>query len=103
MYSRFSWHYYISDVDNWSYVHWLHEHDINPQTNVHYGSLKPLGNSFIQQVLKTKWDVLVYQRYIYLVKPALGPPKNLLYVSKAEDAVITRLRIGHKGTSSLWD
>ena len=37
----------------------------------------------------------------YLVKPTLGPPKKFQHLTRAEEVVITRLRIGHtKATKS---
>ena len=39
--------------------------------------------------------------YSYLVKPTLGPPKKFQHLTRAEELVITRLRIGHtKATKS---
>ena len=54
--------------------------------------MKPLVNSYIQKLVQTKWDVAVHGRDLYLVKPTL---------TRAEEVVITRLRIGHtKATKS---
>ena len=48
-----------------------------------------------------KWDVAVHGRDIYLLKPTLGPPKKFQYIARAEEVVITRLRICHtKATKS---
>ena len=55
----------------------------------------PLVNSYIQKLVQTKWDVSVHGRDLYLVKPTLGPPKKFQHLTRAEEAVITRLRIGH--------
>ena len=75
------------------------DHDINSLTTVHYADLKPLVNSYIKQEVQTKLDVSIHGRDLYLVKPALGPPKKFL--TRAEKVVITRLRIGHtKATKS---
>ena len=50
---------------------------------------------------QTKWDVAVHGRDLYLVKPTLGPPKKFQHLTRAEEVVITRLRIGHtKATKS---
>ena len=39
--------------------------------------------------------------YLYLVKPTLGPPKKFQHLTRAEEVVITRLRVGHtKATKS---
>ena len=52
-------------------------------------------------VVQTKWDVAVHVRDLYLVKPTLGPPKKFQHLTKAEEVVITRLRIGQtKATKS---
>ena len=51
--------------------------------------------------VQTKWDVAVHGRDLYLVKPTLGPPKKFQHLTRAEEVVITRLRIGHtKATKS---
>ena len=40
-------------------------------------------------------------RYLYLLKRTLEPPKRFRHLTRAEEAVITRLRIGHtKATKS---
>ena len=40
-------------------------------------------------------------RDLYFVKPTLGPPKKFQHLTRAEEVVITRLRIGHtKATKS---
>ena len=63
--------------------------------------MKPLVNSYIQKLVQTKWDVAVHGRDLYLVKPTLGPPKKFQHLTRAEEVVITRLRIGHtKATNS---
>ena len=74
------------------------DQDIDPLANVHYTDMKPLVNSYIQKLIQTKWDVAVH---IYLVKPTLGPTKKFQHLTRAEEVVITRLRIGHtKATKS---
>ena len=66
-----------------------------------YTDMKPLVNSYIQKLVQTKWDVSVHGRDLYLVKPTLGPPKKFQHLTRAEEVVITRLRIGHtKATKS---
>ena len=77
------------------------DQDIDPLTSVHYTDLKPLVNSYIQQLVQTKWDVAIHGRDLYLVKPTLGQPKKFQHLTRAEEVVITRLRIGHtKATKS---
>ena len=77
--------------------------DIDPLASVHYTDMKPLVNSYIQMLVQTKWDVAVHGRYLYLVKPTLGPPKKFQHLTRAEEVVITRLRIGHtKATKSPY-
>ena len=77
------------------------DQEIDPLAGVHYTGLKPLVNSYIQQLVQTKWDVSVYSRDLYLVKPTLGQPKKFQRLTRAEEVVITRLRIGHtKATKS---
>ena len=74
---------------------------LDPLARVHYADLKPLINSYIQQLLQIKWDVSVHGRDLYLLKPILGSPKKFQYLTRAEEVVITRLRIGHtKATKS---
>ena len=70
------------------------DHDIDPLASVHCADLKPLINSFIQQI-QTKWHVVVQGRDLYLLKPTLGPPTKFQHLTRAEKVVITRLRIGH--------
>ena len=66
-----------------------------------YIYMKPLVNSYIQKLVQTKWDVAVHGRDLYLVKPTLGPLKKFQHLTRAEEVVITRLRIGHtKATKS---
>ena len=77
------------------------DQDIDPLASVHYTGLKPLVNSYIQKLVQTKWDVAVHGRDLYLVKPTLGLPNKFQYLTRAEEVVITRLRIGHtKATKS---
>ena len=72
-----------------------------PLANVHYTDMNSLVNSYFQKLVQTKWDVAVHVRDIYLVKPTLGPPKKFRHLTRAEEVVITRLRIGHtKATKS---
>ena len=76
------------------------DQDIDPLASVYYTDLKPLVNSFIQQLVQTKWGVAVHGTDLYLVKPTLGPPKKFQHLTRAEEVVITRLRIGHTKTTS---
>ena len=50
-------------------------------------------HSYIQKLVQTKWDVAVHGRD--LVKPTLEPPKKFQHLTRAEEVVIIRLRIGH--------
>ena len=62
----------------------------------------------LSPVLKQRYLVVVcpaptqiHGRDLYLVKPTLGPPKKFQHLTRAEEVVITRLRIGHtKATKS---
>ena len=75
--------------------------EIDPLAGVHYTDLKQLVNSYIQQLVQTKWDVAVHGRDLYLVKPTLGQSKKFQRLTRAEEVVITRLWIGHtKATKS---
>ena len=50
---------------------------------------------------KTKWDIAVHGRDLYLVKPTLRPLKKFQHLTTTEEVIITRLRIGHtKATKS---
>ena len=42
------------------------DHDIDPLARVHYADLKPLINSYIQQLVQIKWDVSIHGRYLSL-------------------------------------
>ena len=64
-------------------------------TTVSYADLKPVVNSYIQQEVQIKWDVSIHGRDLYLLKPTLGPPRKFKHMTRAEEIVITRLRIGH--------
>ena len=70
------------------------DRDIDPLVGVHYADLKPRVN-YIQQLVQIKWDVAVHGRDLYFVKPTLGPQKKFQHLTRAEEVVITRLRIGH--------
>ena len=77
------------------------DHDIDPLATVHYADLKPVVNSYIQQEVQIKWDVSAHGTDLYLLKLTLGPPKKFKHLTRAEEVVITRLRIGHtKATKS---
>ena len=78
------------------------DHDVDPLATVHYADLKPVVNSYIQQPeVQIKLDVSIHGRDLYLLKPTLGPPKKFKHLTRAEEVVITRLRIGHtKATKS---
>ena len=77
------------------------DHDIDPMTTVHYADLEPLVNSYIKQEVQNKWHVSIQGRDLYLVKPTLEPPKKFQHLTRAEEVVITQLRIGHtKATKS---
>ena len=77
------------------------DQDIDPLASVQYTYMKPLVNSYIQTLVQTKWGVAVQGRDLYLVKPTLGPLKKSQHLTRAEEVVVTRLRIGHtKATKS---
>ena len=70
------------------------DQDIDPLASVHYTDMKPLVNSYIQKLVQTKWDVSVHGRDLYLLK-------KFQPLTRAEEDVITRPRIGHtKSTES---
>ena len=76
-------------------------HDIDPLANVQHADLKPLVNSYIQQLVQIKWDVAVHGRDLYLLKRTLGPGKKFQPLTRTEEVVITRLWIDHtKATKS---
>ena len=58
-------------------------HDIDPLATVHYADLKPVVNSYI------------HGRDLYLLKPTFGSPMKFKHLTRVEEVVITRLRIGH--------
>ena len=77
------------------------DHGIDPLTTVHFADLKPLVNSYVQQEVQIKGYVSIHGRDLYLLKPTLGPPKRFRHLTRIEEVVITRLRIGHtKATKS---
>ena len=47
------------------------------------------------------WCSCTTQKSLYLVKPTVGPPNKFHHLTRAEEVVITRIRIGHtKATKS---
>ena len=78
------------------------DQDIDPLASVHYTGLKPLVNSYIHQLVRTKWDADVHPRDLYLLKPTLGPPKKFQHLTRAEEVVTTRFRIGHTKSHILY-
>ena len=68
---------------------------IAPLESVYYADLKPLLNSYIWQLVQVKWDVAVHCRYLYLLKPTLGPLQKFQYLTRTKEVVNTRLRFGH--------
>ena len=75
------------------------DQDIDPLASVHYTDMKPLVIFYIQKLVQTKWDVAVHGRDLYILKPTPGPPKKFQHLTRAEEVVITRLRIGHTKTT----
>ena len=71
------------------------DQDVDPLASVHYTDLKPLVNSYIQQLVQTKWDVAMHGQDLYLGKPILEQPKKFQHLTRAEEVVITQLQIGH--------
>ena len=71
------------------------DQDIDPLVSVHYTDMKPLVNSYIEKLVQTKWDIAVHGRDFYLGTPTPGPQKKFQHLTRAEEVVITRLRIGH--------
>ena len=76
------------------------DQDIDPLARVHYTDFKPLVNSYIHQLVQTKWDAAVHGRDLYLVKPTLGPPKKFQHLTRTEEVVISRLRNVHTKAKS---
>ena len=68
------------------------DHDIDPLANVHHADLKPLVNSYISSWFKSSG---LYMVVTYILKPTLGQPNKFQHLTRAEQVVITRLRIGH--------
>ena len=46
-------------------------------------------------------DTVSMGQHLYLVKPTMGPPKKFQHLARAEDVVITRLRIGQTKASKV--
>ena len=65
------------------------DHDIYPLTSVHYADLKSFVHSCIQQ------RVSMHGRDVYIVKPTLRPPDESQHLTRDEEVVVTRLRLGH--------
>ena len=45
--------------------------------------------------VQIKRDVTIHGRDLYLLKPTLGPPRKFKHLTRTEEVVITRLRMGH--------
>ena len=65
----------------------------DPLASVHCEDLKPLVNSYIQQLVEIKYDVAVYGRYLYLSNTRAT--EKFQHLTRNEEVVIIRLRIGH--------
>ena len=50
------------------------DHDIGTLANVFCADLKPLVNTYMHEFVQTRWDVSGHGKYLYLLKPTLGPP-----------------------------
>ena len=61
------------------------DHDMDPLVSIHYADVKPLVNSYTQQLVQVKWDVAVDGRDIYLLKPTLGVSKTFQHLTRAEE------------------
>ena len=48
------------------------DQDIDPLARVDYTDMKPLVNSYIRNLVQTKWDVAVHGRDLYVMKPTLA-------------------------------
>ena len=46
--------------------------DIDPLASIHYTDWKPLVNSYIQQLVQTRWDVALHVRDLYLINQHWG-------------------------------
>ena len=69
--------------------------EIDPRLDIHYADLKPQVNAYVQQLIQVKWDVEVHGTDLYLIKPNLAQPIKYKHLTRAEEVVMTRLRIGH--------
>ena len=69
--------------------------NIDPQVKVHYADLKPLIFQYAQKLAQDKWNTSMKGRALYELKPKLGPPKTFDNLTRAEEVIITRLRLGH--------
>ena len=59
------------------------------------------GNSYIQQLVQIKWDVVTYGKNVYLLKPTLWPSTKSQHLTRADEVVIIRLWIKHtEGTKA---
>ena len=53
------------------------DQDIDPLASIHYTDLKPLVNSYIQQLVQTKWDVAVHGRYLLSSETNTGATEEI--------------------------
>ena len=49
---------------------------IDPLASIHYTDWKPLVNSYIQQLVQTRWDVALHVRDLYLINQHWGNRRN---------------------------
>ena len=78
----------LREMKEWTSQKKTLDHDIDPLASVHYADLKPLVNSFIQQLVHIKSDVAIHGRDLHLLRPTLGPPKKFQHLTRAEEVVI---------------
>ena len=72
---------------------------LDQDTGVYYTDVRPLVNSYTQQLDHTKSHVAVHDRDLYLVKPTLGPRKKCQHIARAQGMVNTRFWSGHTITT----
>ena len=57
-------------------------------------TVQQLINFYIQQEGYIKWDVSLHGRELYQLKPTLGSRNKFQYLTRAQEVVITWLRLG---------
>ena len=90
--------YCVSSLNGTSFHFFLHASQLHYSGVLKNRTFRHRSNS---ELWKNMVQLIKFGRDIFLLKPTLGPHTKFQYLTRAEEVVITRLRIGHtKATKS---